>query len=391
MFLLRMIRYILGYVRFTASGGCPEKFMNAAAQSGVILWDIRSREGVLHARVLAKNYKRLRQPAAAGGVRLDVKECTGLPFRVKKYGRRWGILFGAVLTVAALWFFSSFIWTVNISGNSTTSAAEISDVLSDLGLRPGAFPAMLNVKKIEQEAMLRLPGLSWIAVNIDGSEADVKVRERVYPPDVVPTGVPCNVKAAQAGQIVKLEVYQGKAMVKVGDTVAKDGLIISGVVTDKNGGIMLLHASGKATARTQRELSVTVPYRQRVKVETGSVVNKNTLGVFSFSIPLYFSKPAGDYRITLQKQQLEIMGMKLPFSLTKRSYIGLKEADVTYTKAQAQRMAAAQLKEEAATELAGARILSSSASVQAGDTGYTLTGHYYCEEDIAFEEAIAFS
>lgn len=391
MFLLKIIRYILGYVRFSADGGNIEKFLNGAAQCGVMLWNIKLRDGVLQACALAKNYKKL-QPAAAGaGVKLIVIRCVGLPFMAKKYGRRKGLVTGILLLIATLWFFSSFIWTVNISGNSATPSDEISDVLSDLGLRPGAFPLMLNEKSIEQEALLRLPDLSWITINIDGSAANVAVRERKYPPDVVPAGMPCNVKAAQTGQVIKLEIYKGKAMVKVGDTIPKDGLIISGVITDKNGAVMLMHADGKVIAHTQRELVVTVPYKQHTKIDTGKVIKKDTLGVFNFNVPLYFSKPDGDFRIAIDRQQMNILGLKLPFSLTKRSYIGMKEADVVYTKTQAAAIAAAQLKDEERTELAGIKILSKVTSSKEDNNGYNLIRNYYCEEDIAYQEAIAIS
>jgi similar to stage IV sporulation protein len=388
MFLLSFIRYLLGYVRFSADGGSPEKFLNSAARTGIMLWHIKWVDGSLQAQTLARNYKKLLPVADKSGVRLSVIKCSGLPFKAKKVGRRKGLITGALLFVFILWFFSSFIWAVNVDGNSYTKTDEITEVLSELGLRPGAFPLFLNVKSIEQQALIKLPDLSWITININGTEADVKVRERKYPPDVVPADMPCNVKAAQTGQIISIETYVGKAMVRKGDTITKGDLLISGVITDRDGAVSLMHASGKAIARTSRVLKVTVPYRQRVKVETGTAVSKDTLNIFNFRVPLYFSKPTGDNKITISTNQLNVFGMKLPFSLTKRTYSALKEEDVVYTKAQAGAIAAAELAADVKTELAGINILNSGVDSNEDKNGYTLIGHYSCEEDIAYQEAI---
>lgn len=388
MFLLRLIRYLMGYVRFTASGGHPEKFLSGVARQDVMLWNIKSVNGELKACTLARNFKKLKSPADSANVRLKVDKCVGLPFRAKKYSKRSGLLTGALLFVGLIWFFSSFVWTVNVTGNTSVSAAEITDVLSDLGLRPGTFPMMVNVKQIEQQALIRLPDISWMAININGSNAQVKVKERKYPPDVVPEDMPCNVKASQSGTILSIEVYRGKAMKRAGDSIAKGDLLISGVVTDKFNTVMLLHASGKAVARTQHDLEVTVPFKQQVKLETGKPVTKNTLGVFNLNIPLYFSKPDGDYKVTMKTDHLNVLGLTLPFSVTSRTYTQLKETSVTYTMAQAGAIAVKQLEGVEKTELSGMKVTAKVTESKHDGNGYTLIGHYTCEEDIAFQEEI---
>ena len=60
--------------------------------------------------------------------------------------------------------------------------------------------------------MMELEDLGWIAVNLRGTTADVHVQERVLPPALLDRASPCNVVAAQAGQILSMKVYVGQTM-----------------------------------------------------------------------------------------------------------------------------------------------------------------------------------
>lgn len=117
MFLLRMIQYLLGTVRLRAEGGSPEKFLNLVAQRDISLWDIRLKDGMLTAGALSRSLKRLRPLAGQAGVVLSVEARKGLPHLAKRFAGRTGLLIGTVLFLALVWFFSSFIWEIDITGN----------------------------------------------------------------------------------------------------------------------------------------------------------------------------------------------------------------------------------------------------------------------------------
>ena len=50
--------------------------------------------------------------------------------------------------------------------------------------------------------------------------------------EMLDESIPCNVVAAADGYIVRIEAYEGAAKVKVGDSVVKGDLLISGVRKD---------------------------------------------------------------------------------------------------------------------------------------------------------------
>lgn len=391
MFLLRIIQYVLGYVRFRAEGGSPERFLNLAARNGIMLWNIRSKDGVLHAATLARNFRRLHPLAREAGVALTREAQKGVPFQARRFSRHLGILIGAVVFLALVWFFSSFVWEVDVAGNQSVSSTQVEHVLADLGLRPGAFSMFLQVRYIQNGLLLRIPELSGVTINLHGSTAYVRVRERRYPPDIVPQAVPCNVKAARDGQVIRMEVQAGKPMVQVGEAVTAGQLLVGGMVQDKDGALRIIHAQGTVVARTRRDISVTIPFHTTIRSETGQEVRRYTLNVFDYGIPLYFGVLQGDFNRYAYTDQAALFDIRLPVSVTTRIYRACRPLAVTYSKEQAASAAARALAQKEQTELSGVRIVSRGTENKTDANGYTLVAHDVCEEDIALGEPIQIS
>lgn len=391
MFLLRIIQYFMGYIRFRADGGSPERFLNLVSRNDIVLWDIRSKDGVLYASTLSRHYRKLHPLAVSAGVVLTRVAQKGVPFQAKRFARHAGVLVGLLVFLVLVWFFSSFVWEIDVAGNQSVSSVQVEHVLAELGLRPGAFSMFLQVRYIQNGLLLRIPELSGVTINLHGSTAYVRVRERRYPPDIVPQALPCNVKSARDGEIIQMKTYAGKPMAQTGDAVTAGQLLISGVVQDKDGALQLVHARGEVVARTRRDLSVTVPFHDKVRTETGREVRRYTVNVFDYGIPLYFGALQGDYNRFSYTKNVELFGVRLPVSVTTRVCRECKPLSVTYSTQQAEAAAKQEMAQKEKAELSGVRILSRASDGKVDANGYTLTVHAVCEEDIALGEAIQIS
>ena len=49
MILVRLLRWLFGYVTFRGTGDFPERFMNLCAREEINLWEVHCRNGVLYA------------------------------------------------------------------------------------------------------------------------------------------------------------------------------------------------------------------------------------------------------------------------------------------------------------------------------------------------------
>lgn len=391
MFLQRILRYFQGNIRFTVDGGYPEKFLNMAAASGVRLWDVGRKDTAICATTFSRNVKKIEAAAEKSGVVLHVLSRKGVPYQFKKYHKRTGIFLGVAIFAAILLFFSSFVWTIEVTGNKETSSAEILNVLYSYGVRPGAFPLLLNVKQIEQSTMMKLPGVSWLHIDIKGSRVIVRVKERVYPPDIVPESIPCNIKASQTGQILLIEPYQGQAAVKKGDAVHKGDLLVSGVIDCQNNLVRFVHANAKVIARVDHTLTVNVPYSQFKQVPTGKRETLNTLNIFAWDVPLYFKEPSGTYNRFYYQNRASIFGVSLPLAVTQTVYEKTVRKQVRLSQSEAANEAKKQIATQESIQLSNADIKSKKYESKTDKNGYTLVGKYICEEDIAVSEEIQIS
>lgn len=274
----KIIHKARGVVRLTVTGAYPERFLNECAARNILFWGACPVDGVtlrvnLHARDLP------RAKAIAGRLLCELREegKEGLPFFLARLRRRYALLVGLALSMTAVLLFSQFILTVEVEGNETVPAAVILSELRRLGVRPGAFGPGLDEATLAQQALLRLEDLSWMAINVYGTKAQVLVRERTPKPPLEDDRIPADVVAGATGLILHLETWQGKALRGEGDTVVAGDVVISGWVPIepppyselKDLGGTAVRARGRVEVRTWRILTATIPTQTWVKSYTG--------------------------------------------------------------------------------------------------------------------------
>ena len=210
---------------------------------------------------------------------------------------------GLALAVAAVCVLSRFILTIEVTGNRAVSTAVILSELNRQGVRVGAYGPSIDEKVVSQEALLRIPALSWMAVNLHGTRAEVIVREKVPKPDIVDRTVPSHVVSAATGIITHMEVLEGQPLFQEGDTVLAGEILISGVIdvpepqyADTDLGTRITHAMGNVWARTWRTLEARIPLEAQVKRYTGEEVTRYSLGILDRRLNFY-----GNSGISLDK------------------------------------------------------------------------------------------
>ena len=388
MFFVELLRYSKGYVRFTATGVFLERFLNMTARRGINVWDAVKKDDTLTACTEVSSYKQLRPFAKKTGVRLRVRERHGAPFEARRYRRRTGLLVGILLFLTFLCVMGQFVWHVEVQGNEEVSREEVLTTLSELGLRPGVWSGSLDVRTLERSALLRMQRLSWIAVNLDGSTATIEVRERIMPPPMFPDDdKPCNIVAARDGLITYMEVYEGQAVLKVGDTVQAGDIIVSGIIEDKKGQDTVKHARAKVLAQADCEISVEVPRTETVKEKTGEQKHRRYLRVFGADMPLFIYRPFSvAYDMTRETKPLTLLGMPLPLSYVDETYDFYVEKQRALTAGEARERAVLLLEQREKEEFVGGQIVEKIIEHSDLEDVHKISGKYLCNIDIALEK-----
>ncbi len=386
MLIKKLIRYCRGTLQFTAAGPYPERFLNLCSGGGVGLWNTRRTAEGVTACCAQCHRSRLEYYAQKSGCRLETVRCTGMKSTARRYRRRTGLWVGAALLAAGLLVMGRFVWRVEIRGTEQLDPAVITAALAEYGVHPGVLAGKIDARTVERRMQIRFAEIAWITVNVEGSRVTAILEEAVPPPAVVEDGIPTNLIAGETGFITRVEVQNGNAVVKPGDSVLAGDLLVSGIMDNKMGESRLAHARGRVYAQVRERLEIFVPYEQRDYLLAG-VARRRYLTVFGVEIPLQGrGAPEGPHRLERVVTQPKGLFSLLPVTLREECYLQLREVTKTVSSQEAMRQAE---KELALREQGlAAEVIHREAVGSEGPAGFTLAAEYLMERQIAVEAKV---
>lgn len=312
MLVLRFLRFLFGYVSFTAKGGFAERFINLCRHNKIILWELKSTNGVISASTDCPSYKKIRSVARKSGMTVRIKKKHGLPFFLNRHSRRAGVLVGVCFCAAVLCILSTRIWSIDVTGNIRVPSETVIEVFEELGVKKGVSGKRIDIRSVEIAALQKLPELSWLNINIDGSAARIEVRETVITPQADEDDTPSDIVAARDGQIVILRPFNGTQEQKIGNPVLKGDLLISGIEENKDLTVSFCRANGYVVARTNRSIDAAQKSKLKTKKITGTK-KSYILDFLNFSIPI---GRVNNQNIYKEKSEVYINGVTLPVGIT---------------------------------------------------------------------------
>ncbi len=227
--------YCGGYVRIRVSGPGQERFLNLAASRGHRLWRVYRTPRGLEVNTTIGSFRRLGQIRRRTGSRVRILDRRGLPFVVDRATRRPFLLAGALVSLLVIYLLSSMVWVVRIDGAHLFDPDLLREVAASQGLEPGVFKWDFDPRRVERGMLLAVNGLSWVAIEVHGVVATVRVVEKnpLERPEVILP--PADLVAAKDGIITEVIVLAGRAQVREGDTVRRGDVLILGRQTIPTG------------------------------------------------------------------------------------------------------------------------------------------------------------
>jgi len=365
----------------------PTRFVNVCAQSGIEFWRLkRISQNAVTAYMHIGGYRRLRGLAENAGFMVRQIKKTGVPFFLRKIRRRYALLFGMVLCLLAVHTMSLFIWEMRVHGNESISARLILDTLEELGVSPGSFGPAIDTAMVQNDVIIRIPELSWVAVNIHGSRVRVVVRERIPKPDIIDETRPVMIYAGKPGEIVRVSVLEGRQVIAVGDVVEQGDIIVTGLMDSLAYGGRAVHAIAAAYARTWYEKSAKMPLEAVIKEHTGNTHTRRTVVIMGRRINLFFNSRismANYDRITSEGYLRLPTGNRLPVSMIRNEYVEYIPQISALSVSDAERILQESLLNALLEEIGDGEIVSSQfvTTVENGVITVTLTAE--CIEQIA--------
>ena len=321
--LNELIHRLRGQVWIRAESAFPERVLNLCGARNLAFWDMEwESETAFTCRLNRRDYYALRRAVKQLDCRLTVVRKEGVPFFLGRFRRRHALLAGLTLCSALLFFGSFFIWDFTVEGNQRVTDEEILRALQRQGVGIGTFGISLDTEDIRNHVLLEIPELLWITVNVSGCRANVQVRERVNPPELLDEWTPTNVIARRAGFVLEVRDWNGIAAVLPGSAVTEGQLLISGVEDLETLGARVTAGMGSVQARTWYSLTTTIPltgaqkqYTGREKTALSLVFGKHRIKFFSNS-----SIEGEEYDKIIQRTPLSLLGVPLPVTVVTETY-----------------------------------------------------------------------
>lgn len=329
--MIRIYRYILGRIRVRFYGEFPERILNLCAVNGITLWGAKSVKDGIRAYITVRDFLNIRNIRKGTGIRVHIEEKSGLPFLISRYRKRVGLTAGTAMLLLFLQLMSGFIWNIEIVGNSRVTDSEIMSALNKIGIYEGIPSGKIESKSQREKLLLEIDSLAWCSLNVEGCRLTVNVSEAKEKAEN--ESQPCNLKSEFDGIVKKIDITAGNCVVKVGDTVKKGDVLVSGII-ENAGGTRFVSSSGTVTAEVKHTFTLSDKYKKTEIKETGTVKKRCVLEFFTLKIPLFLGSQTGTYNEELETKSLSLLGEKLPIRLYKKKFRITKEVTVIKNKEQ---------------------------------------------------------
>lgn len=380
-----ILLFIFGYVSLSAERARAHEIMNLCMERGYVYRDLRFEGDRIYFNCSLGTAKKLSDVCGARGIEIVRLRERGVPSLLGRYRRRYGFFAGLALFAAIFFLSGTVIWGIKIDGNARLSEREVLTELRRCGLSVGSRKSGLDVSAIENRVLIESDEISWISVNIIGTVAEVEIRE-IEVEEEREQYLASNIVAARDGQIELFEDVRGNIVLNIGDYVRKGELIVSGLYDSQTQGIRYTDAKGRVLARTERDISVSIPFKYEKKRYTGKVFTEKYLIFFEKEIKFYTN--AGNLYASCDTiDTVEYINFfsagELPVGVRTVKHMEYVYEDAERTPEDAERLADYKLSCELAALADDGELLRKSKVYRVTDTAYIIDCHIQRIENIA--------
>lgn len=243
--------FINGKIKMLIKDGFSDLFFSECKDKGIILKDVMTNENGYIFEVSKAASEKIADVAANCGMDSAIISSRGLPAIFGRYRKRLGIITGIILSVAVLFILSSSVWSIDIAGNDVVSDRDITELLNENGVKKGVFAKTILTDDVEFMIEKAFPEVSWVTASVTGSRLLIEIKERTEDKTENREGIYTNIVASKDGEIISADIFKGEGKLRPGEAVVKGDLLVSGVITYKDGRVKLTDSEAEIMARTK--------------------------------------------------------------------------------------------------------------------------------------------
>ena len=240
--LLKIIRYIKGYIRIRITGYSTERFLNACSHKGILMWGLEPVNRAYEMNIETRGFRQLKPIIRKTGTKVVIVGRFGLPFFLHKYRRRKLFFAGAFLCVALVFLMSRYIWNIDIQGNHSYTDDTLLRFLESTEVVNGMRVSEVDCARIVKDIRKEYNDIIWVSASIRGTRLIIQVKENEdslpamdetvpeEPAEENGAGKAMDIVADQDCTITRIVPRNGIPMVQEGQEVKAGEILVSGQV-----------------------------------------------------------------------------------------------------------------------------------------------------------------
>ncbi len=378
--------FFIGIKRLTLADENLPRAYKVLSHSGLSVKAESLRPGEHVFTVNLFRYKRIAALFDNEGIPYFSSDIIGFPVILRFLIKRPGLLAGLFLFTGLVAYISNTVCSIELEDEGIPKD-EIVSLLDEVGCGIGDYIPGIDFDDVQARFLAENDEVAWIGVNMKGNHANVEVLMSKHgEKSEYKRGVYANIVASEDAQIVEIRTGSGQSNVIEGDIVKKGDLLVSGVISGKDGAIRYDYAGAEVLAKVNRSFDVKIPFKNRKKVYTGRIGQKKTIKILKIEINLFkrgrieyttYDKIEDSKRVTMPG------GRKLPVFVNTVSFSEYEYEDEIISLKEAESRARSELREITDLLLEDSEILSEKISHEVTSDEYVIHFDAVCLKDIA--------
>ena len=312
------IRFVRGCLVIKVGGDYLERFFNMCRAHDIYLWGIKREDNECICSIYASDFSRLVPLLKKTGTKAKVVSKRGVPFFIPFMKKRIIFFAGVILCLIMLNIVTGYVWAIEYIGNLQVSDNELTDFLEQQGIHYGMKKSSIDCEEKEKRLREAFPVVTWTSVYFEGTKLYIEVKENEKSEPKVEKTKGTDIVATDNGVITSIITRNGVPMVKAGDAVKKDQVIVEGKVPVYNeeqiiSDYQIYDADADIKIRTTMAYNDELSCSHPVLYPTGNDVDTVFLEVFGYHFDgmffhdLFRRNQTGSYRTTMQRHQLVLL------------------------------------------------------------------------------------
>lgn len=233
--MLKQQKRISTYVIVKVSGSSTERFLNLCRHRGIKFWDITANEDGFVGSITRTDFLKLKDIRSKTGMKIRILQRKGIRFLLFKYRKHYSFAIGIILACIILKLCSVYIWDIAFEGNVAYTDSVLLKQLKDISVTPGLMIKDINCDYIESILRSKYNNITWVSAEIRGTRLIIHIKENDSTVTEVENSTDGrDIVATENGVVTSIITRNGTPLVKVGDTVEKGQMLVSGVVPVHN-------------------------------------------------------------------------------------------------------------------------------------------------------------